>query len=73
MKKARHGTERQGEAFDCLAYKRRVQAEVYEETKDMSWEERVAYLRSAVSSGPFRKWWRRLQKQPQVPPGLSRR
>jgi hypothetical protein len=73
MKKARHETELQSEAFDCLAYKRRVQAEVYQETKDMSWEERVAYLHRTVASGPFRKWWRDLEKQPQVPPGFSDR
>ena len=31
--------------FDCIAFKRRVQGKIYEETKGLSLEERVAYFR----------------------------
>lgn len=30
--------------FDCVKMKHDIQAKIYEETKDMSWEERRAYL-----------------------------
>ena len=33
--------------FDCVALKRKIQAEIYEETKHMTWEERREYDRQA--------------------------
>ena len=31
--------------FDCVALKRKIQAEIYEETKHMTWEEQRERLR----------------------------
>ncbi len=31
--------------FDCVKMKHDIQAKIYEETKDMSWDERIAYFR----------------------------
>lgn len=39
--------------FDCVEMKRRIQEKVYAETKDMSREEFVAYMRRRVDEGPF--------------------
>ena len=34
--------------FDCVALKRKIQAEIYEETKHMTWEERREYYRQGA-------------------------
>ena len=46
-------------AFDCLAYKDRVQAEIYQEIKDMTHEQEIAYFRRATETGPLADWWKR--------------
>ena len=50
--------KRQKKAFDCVQMKRRIQEKVYEETKDMTPQERIAYLRRRVEEGPFAQLWR---------------
>ena len=44
--------------FDCMAFKRRAQAKIYEEIKDLSADEELAYFRRRVEAGPFAKLWR---------------
>lgn len=39
--------------FDCVEMKRRIQEKIYAETKDMSRDEFVAYMRRRVEEGPF--------------------
>ena len=39
--------------FDCVEMKRRIQAKIHAETKDMSRDEFVAYMRQRVEEGPF--------------------
>jgi len=39
--------------FDCVEMKRRIQEKIYAETKNMSREEFVAYMRRRVEEGPF--------------------
>ena len=39
--------------FDCLAYKDRAQARIYEETKGLSRAESREYFRRKVETGPF--------------------
>ena len=39
--------------FDCIAFKDKVQLEIYEETKCMTASELVAYFRRKVETGPF--------------------
>ena len=56
--------DKQGpESFDCLAYKQRVQAEIYEEIKDLSPTEEVAYFRKSAETGPFAEWWKRVRQE----------
>ena len=46
--------------FDCLKMKAKLQAQVYEETKDMSSSEAVAYFhKHALESG----FWRKSEKR----------
>jgi hypothetical protein len=44
--------------FDCLAFKDKVQAEIYEEIKDLSVEEQIRYFNRAAETGPLAKWWK---------------
>lgn len=53
-------TTRIEKTFDAVAFKRKVQSEIYEETKDMSPRERIAYFRRAARTGPLADWWRRI-------------
>jgi len=39
--------------FDCVEMKRRIQEKIYAETKDMSREEFIAYMRRRAEEGPF--------------------
>lgn len=46
--------------FDCVKMKNDIQAKIYAETKDMSFEEYKAYLKSSLEKDTF---WRSLQKR----------
>jgi hypothetical protein len=39
--------------FDAIEMKRRIQEEIYEETKDMSPEEFIAYVRQRIANSRF--------------------
>ena len=47
-----------GEGFDCVAFKRRAQARIYERLKGLSPEEGIAYFRRAAEEGPLGDWWK---------------
>lgn len=66
MTRAESTDTREDGSFDCIAFKRRVQAEIYEETKHMTSEEVSAYYHRRVAEGPFGKWWGSLPKATQV-------
>jgi hypothetical protein len=60
--------------FDCIEFKRQVQSEMYEETRDMSAEEFLEYLRRRVEEGPGGEWWISLRhslRSRRHPSGLS--
>ncbi len=44
--------------FDSIAFKRKVQGEIYEELKDLSPEEEIAYFRRAAETGSLADWWK---------------
>lgn len=52
------------EGFDCIAYKRKVQEQIYQETKDMTPEEEMAYIRRKAHEGKMGEIWRKLQRKP---------
>ena len=41
--------------FDCVQMKNEIQAKIYAETKDMSFEELKAYLAKRIDNSPFRQ------------------
>ncbi len=45
-------------AFDCIAFKRQAQAEIYEQIKDLTPAQQVRYFSTAAHAGPFAKFWR---------------
>jgi hypothetical protein len=50
-----------------LAYKDRVQAEIYEEIKGMTHEQQIEYFRRAAETGPLADWWKKVR----TPPALA--
>jgi len=47
--------------FDCIEFKRKVQAEIYEEIKGLSPEEEIGYFRRRAATGPLGEWWKALE------------
>lgn len=48
--------------FDCIEFKRKAQERIYEEIKDMSWEEEVAYFQREAEKGPLGSWWKKVKE-----------
>jgi hypothetical protein len=53
---------RPAKGFDCNAYKRQAQAEIYEEIKGLSPEEEIEYFRLRAATGPLGKLWKALER-----------
>jgi hypothetical protein len=49
--------------FDCVGFKRKVQAEIYQEIKGLSAEEEIEYFRRWAAKGPLGKWWKALESR----------
>ena len=49
--------------FDCLAFKRKVQEEIYQEIKDQSPEQQIEYFRRHAETGPFAELVRQLRER----------
>lgn len=45
--------EQEAQPFDCVKWTREIRDRIYEETKDMSWEERMQWRRARIMSDPF--------------------
>jgi len=58
-------TTRPKKAFDCVEFKRRAQARIYERIKDLSPEEEIDYFRKAAEEGPLGESWKAAQGQAQ--------
>jgi hypothetical protein len=52
--------------FDCVAFKRKVQAEIYEEIKGLSPEQEIQYFRRQAVAGPLGAWWQSLDRCPET-------
>ena len=44
--------------FDCLEFKRRTQARIYKEIRDMTLDEQLEYFRLRAENGPLGEWWK---------------
>ncbi|HVC93550.1 MAG TPA: hypothetical protein VND64_07660 [Pirellulales bacterium] len=45
-------------AFDCIAFKRAVQERMYEETRDLTTEQELAYYDNQARNGSLGAWWK---------------
>jgi hypothetical protein len=50
-------------SFDCLAFKWKVQAEIYQEIKDQTPEQQIEYFRRHAQTGPFAELIAKLRQQ----------
>jgi chemotaxis regulatin CheY-phosphate phosphatase CheZ len=50
-------TQTSKKELDCIAMKRDVQNQIYEETKNLNPQQQMNYFRNAVKQSRFRKWW----------------
>jgi hypothetical protein len=57
--------------FDCIAFKRKVQAEIYEEIKGLSPEAEIEYFRRRAAAGPLAKWWKALERRSETGAGAE--
>lgn len=48
--------------FDAIAFKHKVQAEIYEEIKEMTPEQKIEYFRRAAETGPMADLWKRIKR-----------
>ena len=55
--------------FDRLAYKEKVQREIYEEIKGLTPQQQFDYFNRAAESGPLAECWQRIRR---ATSGLSR-
>lgn len=44
--------------FDCIEFKRKAQARIYEQIKDPSPQEEIEYFRKAAENGPLGESWK---------------
>lgn len=59
-------------AFDCIAHKREAQRQIYEEIKDFTVEEQIAYFQQAEETGALAAWCKSVrQAQAQSSPGQT--
>ena len=56
-------SQKSNEGFDCLAFKWRVQEQIYEEIKGKTAEEQILYFRHHVETGPFSDLVKRLRQR----------
>jgi hypothetical protein len=57
-------------SFDCLAFKWKVEAEIYQEIKDLTPEQQIEYFRRHAQTGPFAELVAKLREQ--ASPGRRR-
>jgi pyridoxine/pyridoxamine 5'-phosphate oxidase len=49
--------------FDCIKFKRQIQAKIYEEIKNMTAKEQIVYFQKQAESGSLGAWWKSLQNR----------
>jgi len=42
-------------------WKRKTQEKIYDETKNMTWEERATYFRKGTETGPLAEWVKKIK------------
>lgn len=59
----KHNSKKIIKGFDCIAYKRKVQEQIYQETKNMSADQYLEYVRRSVREGEIGEIWKKFQKK----------
>jgi hypothetical protein len=59
--------------FDCVEMKRRIQAEIYVEIKDLSDHERTLYFNRHAQTGPLADKWREIKSVDEARDEATRR
>ena len=49
--------------FDCVAFKRKAQAGIYEEIQGLPVSAQAEYYRKKAATGPLAAWWKAVQKR----------
>jgi hypothetical protein len=49
--------------FDCIAFKRQAQAEIYREIRGLSAGQEIEYFRQWAAKGPLGEWWKSLERR----------
>lgn len=47
--------------FDCVGYKRHVQAEIFRTIHGMTHEQEQTYFQEQAERGPLGDWWKRVK------------
>lgn len=61
-------------SFDCVQSKRRAQSRIYHQIRGKTPQQEAAYFDAAMRSGPFSKFWEKLElegRKAQAPSRLS--
>ena len=48
--------------FKCLEFKWKIQEQIYNETKNMSWEQKVTYFRQSAKRGQTGDWYQKVKQ-----------
>jgi hypothetical protein len=62
------GKTKSEKTFDCVQYKRQVQAAIYDEIKGMTHEQEIAYFQQQADSSALGQWWKRVNARCEVGP-----
>lgn len=51
-------------AFDCLEFKEQVQEKIYEDLKNLSVAEQIAYFQKRIENSNLGDWWQSINLPP---------
>lgn len=60
---------RTNKTFDCIEFKRRVQAEIYEGIRGLPQQEQIEFFRRRAEEGPLGEWWKSIKRAKKAEPG----
>ena len=54
-------TKKTRKRFDCIKNKRDAQARIFEEIRNLSPSEEIAYFARTAETGPLGAWWKKVK------------
>ncbi len=58
--------KKKSKTFDCVEMKRRIQEQIYEETKDMTHEELLKYFHTRIANSRFASFLQRSESSQRI-------